>query len=71
LRCDVKTVAVGDTQYSVGDACGPPDKITRSGGRTVENWDYNFGPTDFIYYLKFINDRLERIQVAEHGYIEE
>lgn len=71
LRCGANTVAVGDTPYAVREACGVPDKITVSGGGTIENWVYNFGPTEFIHYLKFVHDRLERIQVGEYGFKEE
>ena len=34
----------------------------------VEEWTYNFGPTKFIQYLFFENDRLIRIDHGEKGY---
>lgn len=34
----------------------------------VEEWEYNFGPTRFIYYLRFENGRLKRITVGDYGY---
>jgi hypothetical protein len=71
MRCAVNTVAVGDTQYAVREACGVPDKITISGGGSIESWTYNFGPTEFIHYLKFVHNRLERIQVGEYGFKKE
>jgi hypothetical protein len=71
LRCGVDTVAVGDTQFAVREACGVPDKITISGGGTIESWIDNFGPTDFIHYLEFFHGRLRRIQVGEYGFVEE
>jgi hypothetical protein len=68
LRCGVETVFVGDSQYAVSEACGPPQKITESSGEAVEEWIYNFGPSEFIYYLPFVNGRLERIQAGGYGF---
>ena len=34
----------------------------------IEEWEYNFGPTRFIYYLRFENGKLERIASGEYGY---
>jgi hypothetical protein len=35
---------------------------------TVEEWEYNLGPTRFIRYLQFENGRLIRITVGDYGY---
>ena len=34
----------------------------------VEEWEYNFGPTRFLYYLRFENGILVRITVGDYGY---
>ncbi|HXX57751.1 MAG TPA: DUF2845 domain-containing protein [Thermodesulfovibrionales bacterium] len=34
----------------------------------VEEWEYNFGPTRFLYYLRFENGKLVRITVGDYGY---
>lgn len=34
----------------------------------IEEWEYNFGPTRFIHYLRFENGKLERITSGEYGY---
>ncbi len=34
----------------------------------IEEWEYNRGSTDFIYYLKFENGTLTRITVGSYGY---
>lgn len=34
----------------------------------VEECEYNFGPTRFIYYLRFENGRLKKITVGDYGY---
>lgn len=35
---------------------------------TVEEWTYNFGPHQFIYYLKFENNKLRCIESGDYGY---
>jgi hypothetical protein len=70
FRCEGATVAVGDRKHAVSKACGQPDKVRIWGGGAVEEWVYNFGPAQFIYYVKFIHGRLERIQAGEHGFEE-
>jgi len=35
---------------------------------TVEEWEYNLGPTRFIRYLQFENGRLIRIIDGDYGY---
>ncbi|MDH4231699.1 MAG: DUF2845 domain-containing protein [Nitrospirota bacterium] len=34
----------------------------------VEEWTYNFGPTRFIYILKFKNGELVEIKTGDHGF---
>ena len=34
----------------------------------IDEWEYNFGPNRFIYYLRFENGRLEEISSGEYGY---
>jgi hypothetical protein len=34
----------------------------------VEEWTYNFGPTRFMYYLRFENGRLTSITTGDYGY---
>lgn len=68
FRCEGETVSTGDQAFAVREACGVPEKITKSGGGAVEEWVYNFGPTKFIYYVTFVNGRLERIQAGGYGF---
>jgi hypothetical protein len=35
---------------------------------TMEEWEYNLGPTAFIRYLRFENDILTRITIGDYGY---
>ncbi len=34
----------------------------------VEEWEYNFGSSRFIYYLGFENGKLKKITVGSYGY---
>jgi hypothetical protein len=71
LRCGEETVSIGDSMLAVRKACGPPDRLTLEAGGAVQKWIYNFGPGEFVHYLDFFNDRLERIQTGEYGWLEE
>jgi hypothetical protein len=35
---------------------------------TIEEWEYNLGPNQFIRYLVFENNRLIRITEGDYGY---
>jgi len=35
---------------------------------TIEEWEYNLGPTRFIRYLRFENGRLTRVTAGDYGY---
>ena len=35
---------------------------------TIEEWEYNLGPTRFIRYLRFENGRLVSITTGDYGY---
>ncbi len=35
---------------------------------TVEEWVYNFGPSRFIYFLRFENGKLKKITTGDYGY---
>jgi hypothetical protein len=35
---------------------------------TIEEWQYNFGQTQFMRYLRFENGRLRRITIGDYGY---
>ncbi len=46
----------------------PGEKKRRTVIVHVEQWVYNFGPTRFIYMLKFRNGVLAEITTGDHGY---
>ena len=35
---------------------------------TIEEWQYNFGQSQFMRYLRFENGRLKRITTGDYGY---
>lgn len=63
MECPGGMVFVGDNRYSVLEKCGEP-AASEEYGRI---WIYNFGPTEFVYYLTFTNDILEIIQLDGYG----
>jgi hypothetical protein len=35
---------------------------------TIEEWIYNFGPTQFMRILRFENNKLIEIETGDYGY---
>ena len=59
-RCSGGVVAVGDSDRSVREKCGDPLEI----GRKQDFgpiWIYHTAQGNFMYYLAFMNGRLQRI----------
>jgi len=67
LECDGGTVSQGDSEDSVRDKCGNPQKVTQEGVDSPIIWFYNFGPSDFVSYVSFTNGIVERIQMGGYG----
>ncbi|UCF89975.1 MAG: DUF2845 domain-containing protein [Desulfobacterales bacterium] len=67
MQCGTEIVSVGDTQFDVRVKCGEPTRITPGSGAGFEQWTYNFGPTEFFYYLTFAEGSLEKIEVGGYG----
>ena len=67
LECDGGTVVVGDTEDSVRDKCGDPQKVTQEDAASPVVWYYNFGPTEFVYYVTFTDGVVIQIQVGGYG----
>jgi hypothetical protein len=64
LGCSNGIVNVGDSKSDVLKKCGEP---TRKEGFQGYLWVFDFGSSDFLYYLTFYQDRLERIQTGSYG----
>jgi hypothetical protein len=67
LECDGGIVLQGDSEDSVRDKCGEPQKVTQEDADSPIIWFYNFGPTEFVSYVSFTNGIVERIQMGGYG----
>ena len=67
LECDNGIVSQGDSEDSVRDKCGNPQKVTREDADSPIVWFYNFGPSEFVYYVSFTNGIVEQIQMGGYG----
>jgi hypothetical protein len=67
MQCDGGVVSSGNSADSVRDKCGDPQKVTREDADSPIIWFYNFGPTEFVYYVTFTNGIVERIQAGGYG----
>jgi hypothetical protein len=63
MQCGDAMVFIGDPKLEVQTKCGEPSAREERG----DVWIYNFGPTEFVYYLTFTDGIVERIQVDGHG----
>ncbi len=82
MRCGNHLIEEGDPQVKVLEECGEPSMRNRFAQEgtlqagvvpgiqysVMEQWTYNFGSTDFIYYLTFQNGRLVHIETGDYGY---
>ena len=66
LTCDGEMVHIGDTKSNVREKCGEPTSL-KKGGWGSEVWFYDFGPNTFVHYIKFVGDKIERIQSGGYG----
>lgn len=67
MQCGDQIITVGASQVDVREKCGEPTSVELGPGYGTEQWIYNFGPTEFVYYLTFANGTLERIEVGGYG----
>lgn len=83
LRCGHDVVTTGDSKLEVLKKCGEPmleerhfeefregadTQIEKRAGAVVDEWTYNFGPHDFLYFLKFVNGTLVEIKTGDYGF---
>jgi len=62
-QCKGGIISIGATKYDVKEKCGDPKFIEEYGNV----WVYDFGPTEFVYYISFEDDRVRRIQFGFYG----
>lgn len=70
FRYRSKLIQVGDSKLSVLNYCGDPDRKEKSFDRLgeLDLWTYNLGSGDFIYVVKFRNDKLVSIDQGSRGH---
>ena len=81
--CDDDEIKSGLTQYEILQRCGEPSfKDTRQEERLtsmdehskrltinrIDEWTYNFGPTQFLRILKFENGKLVDVETGDRGF---
>jgi hypothetical protein len=67
FECSGGIVFTGDSQDSVRNKCGDPQKVTREDAASPVIWVYNYGPSEFEYYVTFTDGVVIRIQVGNYG----
>ncbi len=64
MQCGTEVVDIGYPKYEVRQKCGAPTDV----GNFGLLWIYDFGPSDFVYYLSFTEDDvLFHIQSGRYG----
>jgi hypothetical protein len=61
LRCSGNIVYIGDLSRDVLEKCGVPIKKTRFADQPGRVWVYQLDQVDHVFYLAFIDGKLERI----------
>ena len=63
IQCPGGIISVGDTKFEVREKCGMPTSVEGNG----HIWIYDYGSTEFVRYITFVEDRVERIQSGNYG----
>jgi hypothetical protein len=63
IMCDNGVVNIGDTDTTVEATCGEPNSINYE----LNQWVYNFGPSQPVYTLIFKEGQLVKILADEWG----
>jgi len=63
IMCDNGEVNIGDTDATVQATCGEPNSINYE----LNQWVYNFGPSQPVYTLIFKDGQLVKILEDEWG----
>ena len=59
MMCDEGVVNIGDTDVDVWSACGEPES------QSMNQWVYNFGPSQPIYIVTFKDGKVVSIQQSD------
>ena len=61
MMCDQGVVKIGDADVVVQDTCGQPDN------QSMDEWVYDFGPSQPVYTLIFKDGKVVRILEGERN----
>ena len=61
IMCDNGVVNIGDMNVDVQDKCGEPNS------QTMDEWTYNFGPSQPVFTIIFKEGQVVRILENEWG----
>ena len=61
LMCGGNAISIGDLSQDVLEKCGEPIKKTRFTDQPGRVWVYQLDQVDHVFYLAFIDGKLERI----------
>ena len=61
IKCSDNLVSIGDLSRDVLEKCGEPIKETRFTDQPGRVWVYRLDQTDHVFYLAFVEGKLERI----------
>ena len=61
LQCNVDIVSIGDLSRDVLEKCGEPIKKTQFIDQPGSVWVYHLDLVDHVFYLAFVDGKLERI----------
>jgi hypothetical protein len=67
MQCNGAIVAPDDSANSVIEKCGQPQQVLRPDPQEPVVWVYNFGYTQFNYYVSIVNGSVQRIQSGNYG----
>jgi hypothetical protein len=67
MQCDGAIVAPNDSADSVVEKCGKPQQVLRPDPQEPVIWVYNFGSTEFNYYVSIVDGLVQRIQSGNYG----
>jgi hypothetical protein len=62
-QCPKGIVSIGDPRFNVMEKCGKPTSTEDSGNI----WIYDYGPSEFVRYITFVDDQVQRIQLGGYG----
>lgn len=85
LRCGDQLVSVGDSKVEVIAKCGEPmlktqrDEVVEETDDAsklrvtiiIDEWTFNLGPNEFLYFLRFENGKLADIRSGGYGSLKE